>query len=171
MMAHGHMIPTFDMAKLFFSSTIAAVKSTIITTPLNALAFLSFIRSSQIDLQILEFPSAAVGLLEGVENLDHCTSDEMHITFIMDTTLLQEPLQRLLGELRLDCLIADMFFSWATCAASRFGIPRLVFNGTSFFEICAWESMRMYKPFKDVESDSEPFVLPNFPHEIKLLRT
>ncbi|KAM7474104.1 hypothetical protein LguiB_021347 [Lonicera macranthoides] len=171
MMAHGHMIPTLDMAKLFSSSTTAAVKSTIITTPLNAPAFSSSIRSSKIDLQILEFPSAAAGLPEGVENLDHCTSNEMHITFIKATALLQEPLERLLGELRPDCLVADMFFPWATRAASRFGIPRLVFHGTSFFAICAWESMRMYKPFKDAESDSEPFVLPNLPHEIKLLRT
>ncbi|KAM7469835.1 hypothetical protein LguiA_008018 [Lonicera macranthoides] len=31
--------------------------------------------------------------------------------------------------------------------------------------------MRMYKPFNDIESDSELFVLPNLPHEIKFLRT
>ncbi|KAM7474132.1 hypothetical protein LguiB_021375 [Lonicera macranthoides] len=171
MMARGHMIPTLDMAKLFSSTTSAAVKSTIITTPLNASAFSTSIRSSQLDLQILEFPSAAAGLPEGVENVDHCTSHEMVISFFMATALLQEPLERLLGELRPDCLVADMFFPWATCAASRFGIPRLVFHGTSFFALCASASMRMYKPFKDVESDSEPFVLPNLPHEIKLLRT
>ncbi|KAM7469851.1 hypothetical protein LguiA_008034 [Lonicera macranthoides] len=169
MMAQGHMIPILEMAKLFSSTT--TVKSTIITTPLNAHTFSTSIRSSQLDLQILEFPSAAAGLPEGVENVNHCTSDEMVIRFFLATTLLQEPLERLLGELRPDCLVADMFFPWATHAASRFGIPRLVFHGIGFFAICASESMRMYKPFKEVESDSEPFVLPNLPHEIKLLRT
>ncbi|KAM7474109.1 hypothetical protein LguiB_021352 [Lonicera macranthoides] len=169
MMAHGHMIPILDMAKLFSSTTTAAVKSTIITTPLNAPAFSTSI--SQIDLQILNFPSAAAGLPEGVENVDQCTSDEMEITFFKATALLEGPLEKLLEELRPDCLVADMFFPWATRAASRFGIPRLVFHGTSFFALCASASTRMYKPFKDVESDSEPFILPNLPHEIKLLRT
>ncbi|KAM7474107.1 hypothetical protein LguiB_021350 [Lonicera macranthoides] len=169
MMAHGHMIPTLDMAKLF--SSTAAVKSTIITTPLNAPTFATSIRSSQLDLQILDFPSAAAGLPEGTENMDQCTSDEMLVTFFKATTMLQEPLEKLMGELRPDCLVADMFFPWATQAASRFGIPRLVFHGTSFFALCATAIMKMYKPFKDVESDSEPFILPNFPHEIKLLRT
>ncbi|KAM7469837.1 hypothetical protein LguiA_008020 [Lonicera macranthoides] len=172
MMAHGHMIPILDMAKLFSSATNTrggtTIKSTIITTPLNSLAFSN---SSEINLQILDFPSAAAGLPEGVENLNHCTSDEMQIKFFMGTALLQEPLERLLEALRPDCLVADMFFPWATRAASKFGIPRLVFHGTSFFATCAWEIMRMYKPFKDVESDSEPFVLPTIPHEIKLLRT
>ncbi|KAM7469841.1 hypothetical protein LguiA_008024 [Lonicera macranthoides] len=169
MMAQGHMIPTLDMAILFSSTT--TVKSTIITTPLNAHTFSTSIRSSQLDLQILEFPSAAAGLPEGVENVNHCTSEEMVIRFFLATALLQEPLERLLGELMPDCLVADMFFPWATHAASRFGIPRLVFHGTGFFALCAMESMRMYKPFKEVESDSEPFVLPNLPHAIKLLRT
>ncbi|KAM7474122.1 hypothetical protein LguiB_021365 [Lonicera macranthoides] len=169
MMAHGHMIPTLDMAKLFSSTT--AVRSTIITTPLNAPAFTPSIRSSQLDLQIMEFPSAATGLPEGTENMDQCTSDEMLFTFVKATTLLQEPLERLIGELRPDCLVADVFFPWATQAASRFGIPRLVFHGSSFFALCANVSMKMYQPFKDVELDSEPFILPNLPHEIKLLRT
>ncbi|KAM7474125.1 hypothetical protein LguiB_021368 [Lonicera macranthoides] len=171
MMAQGHMIPTLDMAKLFSSTTTTSVKSTIITTPLNAHTFSTSIHSSRLDLQILEFPSAAAGLPEGVENVNHCTSEEMVIRFYLATALLQEPLERLLGELRPDCLVADIFFPWATHAASRFGIPRLMFHGTGFFALCAMESMRMYKPFKEVESDSEPFVLPNLPHEIKLLRT
>ncbi|KAM7469834.1 hypothetical protein LguiA_008017 [Lonicera macranthoides] len=97
MMTHDHMILTLDMAKLF-SSTTAAVKSTIITTPLNAPAFSTSIHSSQLDLQILDFPSATTGLPEGVENVDQCTSDEMVITFFKATALVQEPLERLLGE-------------------------------------------------------------------------
>ncbi|KAM7474130.1 hypothetical protein LguiB_021373 [Lonicera macranthoides] len=136
------------MAKLFSSTTTSGgttIKSTIITTPLNSPAFSTF---SEIELQILDFPSATAGLPEGVENLNHCTTDEMRIKFFMGTALLQELLERLLGELRPNYLVADMFFPWATHAASRFGIPRL-----------------------DVESDSEPFVLPTIPHEIKLLQT
>ncbi|KAM7474117.1 hypothetical protein LguiB_021363 [Lonicera macranthoides] len=119
----------------------------------------------------MEFPSTATGLPEGTENMDQCTSDEMLFTFVKATTLLQEPLERLKGELRPDCLVADVFFPWATQAASRFGIPRLVFHGSSFFALCTNVSLKMYQPFKDVELDSEPFILPNLPNEIKLLRT
>jgi hypothetical protein len=167
MMAHGHMIPTLDMAKLF--SAKPAVKSTIITTPLNAPAFTN--SKHDIDIKIIDFPSAAAGLPEGIENLNQCTSQEMLFKFMEGTALLQEPLEKLMEDLRPDCLVADMFFPWATASAAKFGIPRLVFHGTSTFALCAADSVRKYKPYNNVTSDSEPFILPNLPHEIKIIRT
>ncbi|KAM7474879.1 hypothetical protein LguiB_022122 [Lonicera macranthoides] len=163
-MAPGHMIPVLDMAKLI--SSRSSVKSTIVTTPLNSPYFSNSIhRSSQIYLQILDFPAGMP------ENVDQCTSDELGSSFIkVSTTLLQEPFEKLLGELHPDCLVADMFFPWATRSAAKFNIPRLVFHGTSLFAMCASASMRLYKPFKDVASDSELFVLPNLPHQIKFTR-
>ncbi|KAJ6385697.1 hypothetical protein OIU77_028808 [Salix suchowensis] len=63
-----------------------------------------------------------------------------------------------------------MFFPWATDAAAKFGIPRLVFHGTSNFALCAGECVRLYEPHKKVSSDSEPFVVPSLPGDIKLTR-
>jgi hypothetical protein len=63
-----------------------------------------------------------------------------------------------------------MFFPWATDAAAKFGIPRLVFHGTGFFSLCAVDSVRVYEPHKKVLSDSETFVIPNLPGEIKLTK-
>ncbi|OAY39232.1 scopoletin glucosyltransferase [Manihot esculenta] len=175
-MAHGHMIPTVDMAKLFASR---GVKATIITTPLNSLLFSKTIERNKnlgvdIDLRILNFPSMEAGLPEGFENMDsvtsHANAGELIIKFFHAVSMLQEPLEKLLQECQPDCLVADMFFPWATDAAAKFGIPRLVFHGIGFFSLCTGLVIKQYKPHKKVSSDSEPFVVPHLPGDIKLTR-
>ncbi|KAL7206478.1 hypothetical protein ACSBR2_019235 [Camellia fascicularis] len=170
-MAHGHMILTLDIAKLFTAHS--GVKSTIITTLLNAHLFTKSIERAKhagIDINIItiKVPTAEAGLPEGCESADQFTSDDMIPKFFKATTMLQAPLELVLQEHCLDCLVADMFFPWATNSAAKYGIPRLVFHGISFFTLCALESLRLYKPQMTVSSDDEPFVVPNLPHEIKL---
>ncbi|KAF7127177.1 hypothetical protein RHSIM_Rhsim11G0162100 [Rhododendron simsii] len=172
MMAHGHMIPTLDIAKLFAAR---GVKSTIITTPLNVHLFQKSVeRTNQLGFEMgiltLEFPAAAVGLPEGCESADQLTSDDMFPKFFKAVSMLQYPLERILDEVRPNCLVADMFFPWATEVATKFNIPRLVFHGTSFFALCASENMRLYKPQREVSSDDEPFLVPDLPHQIKLTK-
>ncbi|XP_021298085.1 scopoletin glucosyltransferase-like [Herrania umbratica] len=176
-MAHGHMIPTVDMAKLFATR---GVMTTIVTTPHNASFFTKTIKRSKesgidIGIKTLKFPTVEAGLPEGCENADliptsQDESSDMVRKFFMATFMLQEPLEQLLQECKPDCLVADMFFPWATDAANKFGIPRLVFHGTSFFSLCASECIRLYEPHKKVQSDSEPFVVPNLPGDIKLTK-
>ncbi|XP_058746617.1 scopoletin glucosyltransferase-like [Vicia villosa] len=84
--------------------------------------------------------------------------------------MLPEPLEELLLEQHPDCIVADMFFPWATDSALKFGIPRLVFHGTCFFSLCATKCYSIYQPFRSVSSDSEPFVISNLPGEIKITR-
>ncbi|KAH7833225.1 hypothetical protein Vadar_004203 [Vaccinium darrowii] len=84
--------------------------------------------------------------------------------------MLQDPLERILDEIRPDCLVADSFFPWATHVAAKFGIPRLVFHGTGFFSLCATENTRLYKPQREVSSDDEPFLVPHLPHQIWLTK-
>uniref|UniRef100_A0A5B7B9C1 Glycosyltransferase n=1 Tax=Davidia involucrata TaxID=16924 RepID=A0A5B7B9C1_DAVIN len=170
LMAHGHMIPTTDMARLF---AIRGVKTTIITTPLNAPLFARTIERNrnlgiEINVKIIGFPSEEAGLPQGLENLDAATSAEMSGKFFKATATLQQPLEHFLQQCRPHCLVADMFFPWATEAAAKFGIPRLVFHGTSFFALCVSESPRLYKR---VFSDSESFIVPYLPDEIKLKRS
>ncbi|KAH7835863.1 hypothetical protein Vadar_030621 [Vaccinium darrowii] len=172
MMAHGHMIPILDIAKLFATR---GVKSTIITTPLNAHCFTKSVeRINQLGFQMgiitIKFPAVAAGLPEGCENADQVTSDDMLPIFFKAVTMLQEPVERILDEIRPDCLVADFFFPWAAEAAAKFGIPRLVFHGTSFFALCASENLRLYKPQREVSSDDEPFSVPDLPHQIKLTK-
>ncbi|GAV90448.1 UDPGT domain-containing protein [Cephalotus follicularis] len=175
-MAHGHMIPTIDMAKLFASQ---GVKATIITTPLNAPLFSKSIQRARdlgfdIHIRTLKFPAVEAGLPEGCENVDTITSNEPNkgllTKFAVATSMLQEPLEHLLQECRPDCLVADMFFPWANDAAAKFGMPRLVFHGTGFFPLCVSECIKLYEPHKKASSDSEPFVVPGLPGDIKLTR-
>ncbi|KAK2665040.1 hypothetical protein Ddye_003614 [Dipteronia dyeriana] len=175
-MAHGHMIPTVDMAKRFGTR---GVKTSIITTPANASLFSNTIQRSndlgiEMDLKLIKFPCVEVGLPEGCENIDAVTKIgtgmDVFINFLKATAMLQEPLEQLLRECKPDCLVADMFFPWATDAAAKFGIPRLVFHGTGFFSLCTMACMTIYEPHKQVSSDSEPFVVPGLPGDIKLTR-
>ncbi|KAK2991552.1 hypothetical protein RJ640_016587 [Escallonia rubra] len=172
LMAHGHMIPALDMAKLFASR---GVKTTIITTHLNAPVFTKTVERTkhlgmEMGLRVIKFPTVEAGLPEGCESLDQVTSDDLIPNFINALSMLEEQLEQVLQECRPNCLVADMFFPWATDVAAKFDIPRLVFHGSSFFALCVTESLRLHKPYKNVSSDSEPFVLPDFPHEIKLTK-
>ncbi|KAK7837551.1 scopoletin glucosyltransferase [Quercus suber] len=116
------------------------------------------------------FPTVEAGLPEGCENVDSVSSPDMFPAFFIATKMLQQPLEQLLKDYQPSCLVADMFFPWATDVAAKFGIPRLVFHGTCFFSLPANDAMRLYEPHKKVPSDSETFVIPNFPGKIKLTR-
>ncbi|KAE9447180.1 hypothetical protein C3L33_20933, partial [Rhododendron williamsianum] len=155
MMAHGHMIPTLDIAKLFAAQ---GVKSTIITTPLNAHYFQKSVeRTNQLGFEMgiltLEFPAAAAGLPEGCESADQLTSEDMFPKFFKAVTMLQYPLERILDEVRPDCLVADMFFPWATEVAAKFNIPRLTKMQLSVDERDASESDFQRMRIKAKESE------------------
>lgn len=177
-MAHGHMIPTIDMAKLFASK---GAKSTILTTPLNASLFFekpikSFNQENpgleDIAIEILNFPCTELGLPEGCENTDFIFSNPdlvkggFTLKFLLAMNYFQEPLEQLLEKMKPDCLVGNMFFPWATKVAEKFKVPRLVFHGTGYFSLCASYCVRLHKPFKNVASSSEPFVIPDLPGDI-----
>uniref|UniRef100_A0A7N0TVT3 Glycosyltransferase n=1 Tax=Kalanchoe fedtschenkoi TaxID=63787 RepID=A0A7N0TVT3_KALFE len=173
LMAHGHMIPMVDMAGLFGSR---GVHCTIVTTPANQ----PFISKSigkvqclgfEIRVRTIPFPAAKAGLPEGCENLDMVPSPAYVNNFVEASMLLREPFEELLEEERPDCLVGDMFFPWSTESAAKLGIPRLVFHGTSYFALCAGEVVRAEKPYLFASSDTEPFVIPGLPDEIKLTRS
>ncbi|CAB4290540.1 unnamed protein product [Prunus armeniaca] len=150
-MAQGHNIPFIDIAKLFASH---GVKSTLITTPVNAPLFSK---------------AAKIWGCESSSNL--ATTIEMKEKFFKATFLLEPQIEQILDQHRPHCLVADSFFPWATDVAAKFGIPRLIFHGTGFFPSCASQTVILHQPHKQVESDSELFTIPNFPVEIKMTRT
>ncbi|KAI7728496.1 hypothetical protein M8C21_016543 [Ambrosia artemisiifolia] len=61
-----------------------------------------------------------------------------------------------------------MFFPWTIETAEKFNIPHISFNGTGFFPLCVADVIRLNS--STVSSDSEPFVVPNLLHEIKITR-
>ncbi|KAK6946077.1 UDP-glucuronosyl/UDP-glucosyltransferase [Dillenia turbinata] len=166
------MIPVLDIAKLLASH---GVKCTVVTTTLNAPIFTKAIHKTQhlgyeITLKIIKFPAVEAGLPQDCESADKTTSEKMTLKFFKTTAMLQDPFEKILRDVQPQCLVADMFFPWATHVAAKFGIPRLSFFGTSFFSLCSGESLRLYKPHIKASSDSELFKILGLPDTIKLTR-
>nr|KJB47380.1 hypothetical protein B456_008G023800 [Gossypium raimondii] len=176
-MGHGHMIPMVDMTKLF---AMRGVKTTIVTTPLNVPFISSTIERSKnsgfdIHLKVLNFPCVEAGLPEGCENFDSIPSSQgvnldMIAKFFKAADMFEQPFEQLIQECKPDCLLVDMFFTWASDIADKYDIPRLMFNGGNFLSLCISDSVSLYEPQKKVKSGSEPFVFPNVPGDIKLTR-
>lgn len=172
-MAQGHLIPIIDMAKLFASR---GVRATIITTTSYLPLISETIEKSkelgtEIDHLIIKLPIEEVGLPKGCESLGLATTPEMLLKFLEAISKLGPQLAQLLEKHKPNCLVADMFFPWATDVAAQFGIPRLIFHGTSHFSLCAALNMYLYEPYKKISSsDTNPFVIPNLPGEITITR-
>ncbi|THG21954.1 hypothetical protein TEA_000113 [Camellia sinensis var. sinensis] len=103
LMAHGHMIPMIDIARLLAQQGVIV---TIVTTPLNANQFTTVIaRAQQSELQIkflqLRFPCLEAGLPEGCENLHQVPSPDMAQKFYAATSMLQPPLEQLFAKAQL----------------------------------------------------------------------
>ncbi|CAI0557437.1 unnamed protein product [Linum tenue] len=172
-MAQGHMIPITDMARLFARR---GVRSTIITTPLNAPLFSGKIRRDAqlglpIETHIIEFPCVEAGLPEGCENVSAIKSPDLMIPFFKAMAVFQRPVEDLLRNWRPDCIVADVVFTWATETAGRLCIPRLFFNGTGAFVVSVLHALKLHEACNGLESDSEPFLVPGLPHEIRLIKT
>ncbi|KAF8395305.1 hypothetical protein HHK36_019248 [Tetracentron sinense] len=173
-MAQGHMIPMIDMARLFAQCGVIV---TLVTTPLNAFRFQTTIdRATKSGFQIrliqLRFPCAEAGLPEGCENLDTLPSQDLGKQFYAATSMLQQPLEQLLGELQPlpSCMISDTTLPWTSHVARKFQIPRLVFHGTSCFTLICSHNLVHYKVHESVTSESESIVVPGMPDRIEFTK-
>ncbi|CAN0878917.1 Scopoletin glucosyltransferase [Linum grandiflorum] len=174
-MTYGHMIPMIDIAKLFAAQ---GVKCTVVTTPLNADFVSNQINTDVIDVGLIRFPAEEVGLPEESESADFISSGaaeklgpDFVVRFFRALELLHGPMGELMGLTRPDCLVADLNFSWAVDAADGFGIPTVFFHGTGYFPFCALECIRIHKPYRNVSSDSDRFVVPGLPGGIEFTRS
>ncbi|XP_058191459.1 scopoletin glucosyltransferase-like [Rhododendron vialii] len=172
MMSHGHMIPMVEMARIFARR---GVKATLILTPLNAtLVSKTIDRDRELGLEttirLINFPSAEVGLPEGIESHSSITAREMSQKIRNAAELLQQPFENLLEEDSPDCLVADVFFPWASDVATKHGIPRLAFHGSSAYALCVHHVLTQQEPYKNIKSDSEVFVVPGLPNKIMMTR-
>ncbi|KAK4766115.1 hypothetical protein SAY87_007757 [Trapa incisa] len=175
LMAPGHMIPMFDIARLLAKHGATV---TLITTHLNAARFRSVIdRAVDTGLSIkvieLEFPSTKAGLPEGCENIDMLpTSVDMSVNFFAAMEMLVEPVEKLLEGLcpRPSCIISDMCISYTAEISKKFGVPRVVFHGPGCFYLLCMRCLGTSKVLETVSSDSEYFVLPGLPDRLEFTR-
>ncbi|KAM4078459.1 hypothetical protein ACJW30_09G039000 [Castanea mollissima] len=171
LMAHSHLIPFTEMAKVLAHH---GVKVTVILTPFNAARFNTFLenaRASSLNIEFLSlrFPGQEVGLPEGCESFDTLPSFNLIPQFFAASNMLQKPLEEWLQELESlpNCIISDLCLPWTTETALKFKIPRLIFQTTSCFSLLCSHNITSSNVLEGVTSDSEPFLVPNMPDRIE----
>ena len=171
----GHLIPKTDMARLFAQRGVII---TIITTPLNVIRIKPIINRAidsglPIRLVQLQLPLHEAGLPEGCENIDTVPSRGLFRNFFDAVSKLQQPLEQLLEEMEPSpsCIIADKNLAWTGDIATKFHIPRILFDGTSCFNLLCCHNILASKVNESASvSDLEPFVVPGLPDRIELTR-
>ncbi|XP_074270343.1 scopoletin glucosyltransferase-like [Silene latifolia] len=176
--APGHTIPLLDTVRLFADR---GIKTTVITTPLNApnvAKHLNITNENKMssdfipNLHIIPFPSPNVtGLPAGFENQASFTSHLMVQKFILAMELFKDPVEQFLGEVKPNCLVSDLFFTFSTNLAKNLGIPRLAFQVTGFFPMCVMMGLHEIRESRCILDDDESFIVPNLPHEIRLTKS
>ncbi|KAL5709724.1 UDP-glycosyltransferase [Ranunculus cassubicifolius] len=174
LMAQGHMIPMLDIARLLSQRGVIV---TVVLTPLNNLRFKPTIdRAARSGLPIcilqLRFPGVEAGLPEGCENLDNVPSRDLATNFFLAASMLQEPLENAVGQMEVmpSCMISDFYLPWTSKTSGKFDIPRLIFHGTSCFNLLCCRNIICHKTHQSVHSDSEPFAIPDLPDHVQITR-
>ncbi|GJZ73163.1 UDP-glycosyltransferase 73E1-like protein [Tanacetum coccineum] len=170
----GHMVPMIDMARILAQH---GSNVTIITTPLNANRYKPIIAravKANLKIQIIEvkLKLAEVGLPEGCESFDTLPSAELAYKLFTAITMLKEPSVLVLRELSPvpSCIISDSYIPWTSDVAQTLSIPRLVFHGPGCFWMMCMHVVFTTNVLAGIESDSQPFVLPELPGRIEVTK-
>ncbi|XP_060190003.1 solanidine UDP-glucose glucosyltransferase 1-like [Lycium barbarum] len=173
-LATGHLIPLVNAARLFASR---GVNVTILTTPHNALLVQSSINNDvrisghSISIHTIPFPSAKVGLPEGIESFSAATSPEMPPKIFYGIFLLQKPMEDKIREISPDCIFSDMYFPWTVDIAEELKIPRILFNQSSYTYNSILHNLKVYKPHEQqlkLEANFQgSFLVPGLPDKIE----
>ncbi|XWS57357.1 hypothetical protein CRYUN_Cryun09bG0167600 [Craigia yunnanensis] len=175
-MAQGHMIPMIDIARLLAQQGMII---TIVTTPRNAARFKTILDraiESGLSIRLVEllFPCLESGLPEGCENFDMLPSLSLALKFFQAANKLQEPVQKLLEEIRPrprpSCIISDTLLTYTLNIATLFQIPRVVFLGVSCFCLLCLYNLHLSKILERITSESHYFSLPNMPDKVEFTK-
>ncbi|GMP96196.1 hypothetical protein CsSME_00044946 [Camellia sinensis var. sinensis] len=170
----GHMIPLFEMSRLF---SARGHRVTIITTPANAQLLHTTISKDSssghpISAHTFPFPSKQVGLPDGIENLFNVYDIDTATKIHTGMHLLREKIEQFITANPPDCIFSDMFHPWTADLAIKLRIPRIVFHATCIFAMSLKDSMRKPdSPHLSVQSDDEPFLIPGLPHPITMTKS
>ncbi|XP_057745732.1 UDP-glycosyltransferase 73C3-like, partial [Arachis stenosperma] len=178
LMAPGHILPMVDMAKLLARRN---VKVTIITTPLNALQFKASLdrevhqNTSKIQILVVKFPNSEAGIPQGCESLDTLPSMDLKENFFLALSLMQMPIEDLI-EKSLDpfpsCLIYDKNIPCVAEIATKFNVPRIIFDGTNCFNLLCNHNLYASKVCDQFSDDDDQVtVVPGLPHRIEMRKS
>ncbi len=106
--------------------------------------------------------------------MDSVPSRALIRNFFAALSKLQQPLEQLLEEMEPSpscCIIADKNLTWTGDIADKFHIPRLLFDGTSCFNLLCCHNIHVSKVNESTSVlDSEPFVVPGLPDRIEITK-
>ncbi|KAF5958850.1 hypothetical protein HYC85_006075 [Camellia sinensis] len=160
-MSKGHTIPILHLARQLLHRHATV---TIFTTPANRPFISNSLANTDASIIDLPFPENVDGLPAGVESTDKLPSMSLFMPFVNATKLMQPDFEQALEALPfVTCLISDGFLCWTVQSTAKFGIPRLVSFGWSYYSMCVSRDAGVNGLFSGPESDDEPFTLTSFP--------
>ncbi|CAA7395762.1 unnamed protein product [Spirodela intermedia] len=169
----SHMNPMTDLACAFAAR---GVDATMVVTPANGALIQRTVEraaSAGLPIRILNypFPSAEVGLAEGVENLVSAPpEEEWKINRAVD--LVQGIHERLLREHRPHAVVADCSFASLTYVARDLGIPRVVFLPFGAFPLVVSVRLMEHEPYAGLaDGDNTPFLVPDVPDKVEMVKS
>ncbi|KAF4403321.1 hypothetical protein G4B88_007967 [Cannabis sativa] len=173
-MAPGHFIPMADMARKLAEH---GAMITLITLPVIAARIRPIIEqateNSNLKIQLVQvsLPLHEFGLPEGCDTVDLVPSRNLLGSFFIALNELQQPIEQVVSELkpRPSCIIADKHLPWTAEIATKFGIPRVLFDGMSCFSLLCNHMIRKSQVHLSVPM-SVPFVVPGMPDHLEFTR-
>ncbi|GLT89857.1 hypothetical protein SLE2022_078210 [Rubroshorea leprosula] len=166
LMSQSHLIPFTDMAKALAQRGLIV---TLVMAPEYATQFTTLLdeaKKSRLIIQFLEAKST-----NGSEKNNGLPSQDLTPQFFDASNMMQEPLENWLQELEKagslpHCIVSDFCLPWTSDLSRKFGIPKLVFHTVSCFTLFCSHNIDVHKPYDRVESDSDPFLVPDVPDRI-----
>ncbi|XP_071735028.1 UDP-glycosyltransferase 90A1-like [Rutidosis leptorrhynchoides] len=161
-MAKGHMIPLFQLARIFLHRNVAV---TLFTTPANHPYVTASLSDTQTTVISIPFPDNIPGVPSGVESVDKLPSMSLFFPFISSTKSMQPYFEKIGQTLKpaVTFMVTDAFFDWTLESANKFSIPRLVYYGMSNFTITVTTVVAENGNLFNEKSDSDKVVVPEFP--------
>ncbi|PSS04623.1 UDP-glycosyltransferase [Actinidia chinensis var. chinensis] len=88
--------------------------------------------------------------------------------FFVAVNMLQQPLEHFIANLQSppSCMISDKYLAFTAQVARKFQIPRIIFDGTSCFNLLCIHNLHNSNVLEDI-SDHEKFFMPGLPNQIE----
>ncbi|KAE8648908.1 UDP-glycosyltransferase 90A1 [Cucumis sativus] len=161
-MSKGHTIPLLHLLS-HLRRRFPLLSLTLFTTtacrPFVS-QFLSDSATHSVSVIDLYFPQNAL------DGLPTCVNPDTLPTELWAATELMQPeFEKRLHSLPVPAtfLISDMFLSWTNESASKFGIPRIIFNGMSSYTRALTSAVVKSRVFAGGQSEDELVTVPDFP--------
>ncbi|XP_017974309.1 PREDICTED: UDP-glycosyltransferase 90A1 [Theobroma cacao] len=160
-MSKGHTIPILHLARLLLRRGLAV---TVFTTPGNRPFIAKSLADTSASIIDINYPENIPEIPAGVESTDALPSISLFVPFCAATKLMQHEFERKLQSLLpVSFVVSDGFLWWTLESATKFGLPRLMFNGMSQYASTVSKAVAEDRLLFGPESDDELITVTQFP--------